>query len=167
MKLHVQHTFSNITLAQYGELYFEEAFNQFLCDCVNLQREVKEKTLNGNMLHRVTTVIPERQIPPAVAKAVKIDRLEYDEILDYDTTAFKGRWKIQVPGPLGKKFSAGGDFVFREVQGGVERELWGELNVKVFGVGGMIEKFIVADVVKSYELAAENTRHYIRDNPAK
>ena len=69
-----------------------------------------------------------------------------------------------MPGPLGAKFSAGGEFVFREVDGGVERELWGEINVKVFGVGKMIETLIVTDVEKSYETAAAQTSQYIRDN---
>jgi hypothetical protein len=164
MKLHVKHIFLGITLTQYGELYFEESFNEYLCKGVNLTRNVKEKTLNGTSLNRVTTVSPDRVIPGPVAKVIKMNRLEYDEELTYDTAAFKGTWKIQVPGPLGAKFSAGGEFVFREVDGGVERELWGELNVKVFGVGKMIETLIVTDVEKSYETAAAQTSQYIRDN---
>ena len=166
MKLHLKHIFSGLTLAQYGELYFEESFNEYLCKGVNLTRNVKEKSLNGTSLKRVTTVSPDREIPGPVAKVIKMDRLEYDEELTYDTEAFKGTWKINVPGPLGSKFSAGGQFTFREVAGGVERELWGEINVKVFGVGKMIETLIVTDVEKSYETAAAQTSQYIRDNAA-
>lgn len=164
MKIHVKHTFSGITLAQYGELYFDEAFNEYLCKSVNLTREVKEKVVTGDKLKRVTMVIPDRQIPAPVARVVKMNRLEYEETLEYDMSAFKGAWSIHVPGPIGSKVSVGGQFVFREVAGGVERELWGEINVKVFGVGSVVEKLIVADVEKSYEVAASHTSQYIRDN---
>ena len=167
MKLRVKHTFSGITLEQYGELYFDETFNEYLCRGVNLTRNVKEKSIDGTKLKRVTTVSPDREIPAPVAKVIKMDRVEYDEELHYDSAAFKGTWKIMVPGALGSKFSAGGEFVFREVAGGVERELWGDINVKVFGVGSMIEKLILADVEKSYETAAAQTSQYIRDNSEK
>ena len=164
MKLHVKHTFSGITLEQYGELYFEESFNEYLCRGVNLVRNVKEKTLDGTKLKRVTGVSPDREIPAPIAKVIKMDRLEYDEELHYDTAAFKGTWKINVPGPIGSKFAAGGEFVFREVPGGVERELWGDVSVKVPLIGSKIEKLIMADVEKSYETAAAQTSQYIRDN---
>jgi len=167
MKLHVKHTFSGITLEQYGELYFDESFNEYLCRGVNLLRNVKEKNLDGTRLTRITTVSPDRVIPAPLAKVIKMDRLEYDEELHYDTAAYKGTWKINVPGPIGSKFSAGGEFVFREVAGGVERELWGDVSVKVPLVGSKIEKLIMADVEKSYETAAAQTSEYIRDNSAK
>ena len=167
MKLRVKHTFSGITLEQYGELYFEESFNEYLCRGVNLTRNVKEKNLNGTALTRVTTVSPDREIPAPIAKVIKMDRLQYDEELQYDTAAFKGSWKIMVPGPIGSKFSARGEFIFREVAGGVERELWGDITVKVFGVGSMIEKLILADVEKSYETAAAQTSQYISENSEK
>ncbi len=167
MKLHVKHTFSGITLEQYGELYFDESFNEYLCRGVNLLRNVKEKKLDGTRLTRITTVSPDRVIPAPLAKVIKMDRLEYDEELHYDTGAYKGTWKINVPGPIGSKFSAGGEFVFREVAGGVERELWGDVSVKVPLVGSKIEKLIMADVEKSYETAAAQTSQYIRDNSDK
>ena len=64
-------------------------------------------------------------------------------------------------------FPAGGEFVFREVAGGVERELWGDVSLKVPLVGSKIEKLIMADVEKSYETAAAQTNQYIRDNSDK
>ena len=85
MKLHVKHTFSGITLEQYGELYFEEEFNEYLCRGVNLVRNVKDKTLDGTKLKRITGVSPDREIPGPIAKVIKMERLEYDEELYYDT----------------------------------------------------------------------------------
>ena len=60
MKLHVKHTFSGITLEQYGELYFDESFNEYLCRGVNLLRNVKEKNLDGTRLTRLPPVSPDQ-----------------------------------------------------------------------------------------------------------
>ena len=39
-----------------------------------------------------------------------------------------------------------------------------EVTVKVFGLGGMMEREICKDVERSYGTAAELTNEYIRDN---
>jgi hypothetical protein len=59
------------------------------------------------------------------------------------------------------KVDSTGTFRFEPSADGVKRVIEGEIKVKVFGVGGVIERFIVADVEKSYEQAADFTRRWI------
>ena len=62
-----------------------------------------------------------------------------------------------------KKVDAGGDFSFGEKGGKVQRIIEGEVKVKLFGVGKLIEKFVVADIGKSYNEAAKFTQKWIDD----
>jgi len=164
MRLSVEHVFEGLSLPQYEELYFAEDFNQGLCENVALVRDLIEKTEINGVLKRVVAVRPDRTIPPALSKAVKIDKLEYRETIEYELGQYRGTWSIQ-PAIFANKFKAGGSFTFKDAPGGVSRALWGDISVKVFGVGAMIEKAIVTEVERSYGVAADFTREFIGARP--
>ena len=166
MRLSVEDVFETLSLPQYEELYFAEDFNQGLCENVALVRELVEKSETNGTLRRVVTVRPDRSIPPALAKAVKIDKIEYREIIEYELGNYRGTWKIE-PALFATKFKGGGSFEFRAHPQGVERALWGDISISIFGVGGMIEKAIVTEVERSYGVAADFTRKFIEDRPER
>ena len=72
----------------------------------------------------------------------------------------RGTWKT-ISSLLTDKVDTKGSIAFAERGGAVERVVDGEIKVAIFGLGSIVEKFIVADVEKSYEKAAEFTQKWI------
>lgn len=161
MKFLAEHTFRGITASDYEKLYFDEAFNAALCKAVNLDREVVKREENGKHLSRVVKVSPrDREIPGPLVKILGSSRIEYTEHVEYDFGSLKGSWKT-VSSLLTDKVESAGIFRFDAAADAVKRVVEGDIKVKVFGIGGVIERFIVADIEKSYEQAADFTRRWI------
>lgn len=163
MRFTVEHVFNGITLKDYEQLYFNEDFNVALCKAVNLDRALVRRDDDGKKVVRHVKVSPRgRDIPGPVAKVLGSDRIEYTEQIDYVWGANQGVW-VSVSSLLTDKVDSRGTFRFVEVPGGVKRVVDGEIKVKIFGVGGMIEKFICMDVEKSYDAAADFTRKWLAE----
>ncbi len=160
MKFLAKHILRNISLEDYEKLYFDEDFNIALCKDVKLARSVVEINRTDSHIHRVVTVGPDREIPPAAAKILGASRIEYTEHLDYDFGTYKGTWKT-ISSLMTDKVKSSGTFSFTQEGGGIARVVEGDIKVKIFGVGGVIEKFIVADIGRSYEKAADFTQRWI------
>ena len=160
MHFKVQHTFRGITLPEYEQLYFDEDFNIALCSTVKLARTVVSIDRSDTAIKRVVKVGPDREVPKPVAKVLKADRIEYTEHLDYTFGSGRGTWKT-VPDIMASKVDTRGTFQFKETDGGVLRIVDGDIKVKILGVGGVVEKFIVSDVEKSYQDAARFTQQWI------
>jgi hypothetical protein len=160
MKFKVEHVFRGISLADYEALYLDEPFNIAVCKDVELDREVVKRELKGKHLTRVVKCAPRREIPGPAAAIIGASKLEYTEYLEYDMGSNKGTWKT-VSGILSDKIESAGTFSFAQKGGGVARILEGEVKVKIFGLGGVVEKFIVSDVEKSYDKVATFTQKWI------
>ena len=160
MKFKAEHVFKGISIADYEKLYFDEDFSIALCKEVKLARSLKSLETKDVHLSRAVTVGPEREIPGPVAKIVGANRIEYTEYVEYDMGSYKGEWKT-ISSVLTDKIDTKGTFEFQEVSGGVKRIIHGDIKVKIFGIGGVVEKFIVSDVEKSYNDAAVFTQKWI------
>lgn len=161
MKFRIEHEFHRIDLPEYEKLYFDEPFNIALCEEVNLDRELLSLEHHGDELEREVKVAPRgRQIPKPIAKFLGGARIEYVEKLRYTFGAGQGTWQ-SVSSLMTEKIDSRGTFQFEAVPGGVKRVVEGEIKVKVFGIGGTIEQYIVEDVKKSYEDAAAFTRKWL------
>ena len=160
MQFRIEHVFRNITLEQYGKLYFDEDFNIAMCEDVKLARRVVERDVTPERVHRVLVVGPDREIPAPAAKVLGSNRIEYTEHLDFDFGTYTGQWKT-VSSLMTEKVDARGSLRFSDAGGGVRRVVEGDIKVKIFGVGTMVEKFVVADIEKSYERAAAFTQKWI------
>lgn len=160
MKFQVEHRFDGISLADYEKLYFDEAFNTSLCQTVGLARTLVSLDDDGKRVRRVVRVAADREVPPAAAKVIGAAKLEYTETVDYVWGSGRGTWTTQ-PQVMADKVKSSGDFRFATAGSGVARIVAGDIDVKIFGIGGIVEKFIVADVEKSYDKAAEFTRNWL------
>jgi hypothetical protein len=161
MKFKAEHLFGGISVADYETLYFDEPFNIELCKAVNLDRELVRLDVKGKHLTRVVKAAPRgREIPGPVAKVLGAGRIEYVEHIEYDLGTYAGTWK-SISSVMTDKVLSSGTFRFVPTGTGVTRIVEGDVTVKVFGVGGMIERFIIADVEKSYDAAAQFTREYL------
>lgn len=166
MKFHIENTFRNIGLRTYEALYFDDDFNAALAAEVKLDRIVKRKDLTDGHVSREVLICPDREIPAPAAKILGTNKIEYTEYIEYTYGSFHGTWRT-VPGIFPGKVTTEGAFRFVEVDGGVLRAVDGEIKVSIFGIGGMVEKVIVADIEKSYERATAFTQHWIDAGKAK
>lgn len=162
MKFKTDHTFKGITVEEYERLHFNEDFQTALCQAVKLARRLDKREDDGKHLSRIVTVGPDRDIPPAVAKVLGASRIEYSEHLEYTWGSYAGTWKT-ISSIMTDKVDAYGSFSFKQTPAGVVRTMEGEVKVKIFGIGGIVEKFVGADIEKSYQQAAEFTQKWIDD----
>ncbi len=160
MKFRTEAKFDHISLEDFEELYFNEDFNQAMCKRVNLSRIVVRMERDDEKLDRVLRIGPDRELPTAVKKVLKADRLEYEERLSYRWGSYEAKWET-VPSVLASKVDARGSIKFQKAGDGVLRIADGEIQVKLLGVGGMVEKLVVADVEKSFKDAADFTQQWI------
>ena len=160
MKFSADHTFRGIELEAYESLHFDEEFQDALCVSVKLSRACEKLEENDGHISRAVRVGPDREIPPAAQRVLGGRKLDYTEHLEYQRGSWKGTWRTE-PSLMPDKVHCKGTIEFLEVPGGVRRLVHGEIKVKLFGVGGMVEKLIVSDVVKSYDKAASFTQRWI------
>ena len=163
MKLLVEHTFHGISLPEYETIYFDDAFNVAQCEAVKLERIVLRYDRTAEKVLRSVKCIPARELPGPVAKLIKDNKFSYVEELEYEVGKYRGRWRT-IPNVATEKVDAAGTVEFAEAPGGgVRRTIRGEIKVAIFGVGGIVEKFVVNEVQRSYEDAAAFTIKWIAD----
>jgi hypothetical protein len=165
MRFKVEHVFGGIELPAYEKLYFDEPFNVALCQATGLGRTLVKLETRDGLLTRAVLVHPERELPGPVARIIGSGSFEYTEHLEYRLGSFAGTWRTE-PAMLKDKIVSQGAFSFAAAPGGIRRVVEGEVKVKIFGLGGVIEAFVVADVEKSYARAAEFTRGWIEQGKA-
>lgn len=166
MKLHIEHTFRGIELPAYEKLYFDEAFNIELCKATHLERHLVRREEKGGKLERLVRIAPEREIPAPVAKVLGSGKLEYAEHITYELGKYRAHWRTE-PAVLRDKIESQGTFVFEKTASGVKRIVDGQISVKIFGLGAVIERFVVADVERSYDKASEFTQKWIDEHQGK
>ncbi len=160
MKFRCEHRFPGLTLAEYEELYFDETFNIALCEQVGLARTLISRDIGNGKIRRVVKVAPAREIPAAAAKVLGSSKIEYTETVDYVFGSGRGQWST-VSSVMTDKVDSRGTVAFAQSGGQVVRTVEGDVTVKLPFLGGTVEKFIVSDVEKSYEKAAEFTRGWL------
>ena len=158
------HTFRVPSPEALAELYFDEPFNEALCANGRLRRELLSLRRESNVLLREVRVEPERTLPAPAARWLGSERFGYVEHMAFDFAALHGTWRIE-PALLGEKISSSGTLSFAAAPDGAQRKVEGEFQVKVFGLGKTIERFVVGDVEKSYDEAAAFTARYLLEYP--
>lgn len=165
MKFRTETAFTDITKPALERLYFDEAFNQAMCKAVKLSRVVVKLEDDGETFRRVLRIGPERELPAAMKKALGSDRLEYEEHMTYRWGSFEAHWET-IPSVMASKVQSKGRILFQDSAAGALRVVEGSIDVKVFGIGGMIEKIVVGDVEKSFKDAAEFMQKWIQEGKA-
>jgi hypothetical protein len=162
MKFLIEHTFQGITRPEYEELYFDEPFAIATCKAVNLGRTLLRLDRTPERIVRHVRVEPAREIPAPVAKVLGGGSFAYVEEMDYAVGKYNATWRT-IPSLMPDKVQSTGTMEIQEVPGGVKRVVKGEIKVSIFGIGGMVEKFVVAEVEKSYGDAADFTTKWIAE----
>ena len=165
MKFKADHLIDGITVEQYREMYFEDAFNDAMCVAVNLIRKPIKMERSGSKIVRHVHVEPQgREIPAPVAKLLGQSRFGYVEELEFDFSLNEGVWRT-IPALIPEKVTTGGTLRFVGEGSATRRIVHGDIEVRMFGIGGIVERFICSDAEKSYADAAEFSRRWVRENP--
>lgn len=155
-KLYAEHVIPMEAHA-YFRLNNDPEFEQFQAERINLESyEEVERSENGGKIHRRIQVVPDIQLPGAIRKVVDKQlgdrKLYYEELRDYVDGELEYTWKI-VPPVMADRMDVGGKVVVEPIdEGSCKRILDGETKANVFGIGGMLEKFLVREMTNAYDL---------------
>lgn len=124
---------------------------------------LEDRTDDEGKIHRRVRCAPPTDAPRAVKKVLG-DSLSYVEEGVFDPSTKKYRFKI-VPSKMADKFRSEGEFWVESLDDDrCERICSMSVDVKIFGVGGVIESFMEKQTKDSYEQAAIHTRRYLSDS---
>ncbi len=145
-------------------IFFDEAFNRAMyLEHLQFQKwEILEQKETDTAISRTVSVTPKVGDLPGAIKSLIGDNLTYREIGTFDKA--KRRYELSVvPNVLSDKISVrGATWVEPVTPKQCSRVFEARVSVNVFGVGGIIEKRIIADLQLSYNAGAVFTAEYLR-----
>ena len=166
MKLAIAHTFPGIAVREYEALYFDETFTIALAEAVKIGRTLLRLDRSPGRVVRHVRCEPIRDLPRPVAKLLGGRRFAYAEEIDFELGNGEG---ALARGPQRRRprgSSPKGTLHFDAApQGGVTRTVRGEVAISLLGLGSLFERFVVAEVEKSYAQASAFTRAYLEKSP--
>jgi Protein of unknown function (DUF2505) len=164
----MEHTFDCSEKA-FWDTFLDDAYNKAMfVDSMKFPRwEVTRFDLSDSELVRTVEVEPYvGQLPGPIVKVLG-NRIRYREEGRLDRA--KGSYKLSVvPGKFADKIVVTAE-QRTEALGPdrCKRIFTAEVSVKIFAIGGMIEKQVVADLRKSYDEGARFTQQYMKERGIK
>ncbi len=149
----IEHVFAGIQPAAFEALYFDEAFNEALGRHLRMGRKLVRLDRANETIVRHVRYEPQQAPGSEASEAFGKSRASFLETLDYDTRTRRGTWKT-IPNMVPDRVSNTGTIAFLDDKIGTKRVVEGEAIVRLFGFGGRVEKIIVREIQKNYELSA-------------
>jgi hypothetical protein len=159
MDFRISHDF-DIDPQGFWELFFDEKFEEAMFKHIGMRsRTVKERRDTGDKLIRTQKLEPDMPVPSwAQSLITSTGYTEYDV---FDKAASKMDVRIE-PEVMQSRFKMGGVFSVTPLgPGRCQRTFVGDIKVSVMLVGGKIEQYMVDEMRKGYDRAAEITREWI------
>lgn len=168
MKLDVTHTIA-VNAEKLWNFYHSPQYEAFYPSRIGLQAyEEVERKETDQYIYRRVRVVP--SIPSTAQsllnKVLKVDSLAYEETQKRykDPNRMWLEWGTLLP-MVQDKIHIEGTLEFFPVDAKTTRRLLrGEVKVNVFGLGGQIEKKIIAGVTDTYEKMARIAEQFAREN---
>ena len=165
MRYTIRHTFNTDADTFWGKLFFDPAYNETLFTQYLKFKQYKVLELQHNpdgSIHRRVECAPAIEIP-AVVKKVIGDSTSYVEDGRFDPKTKK--FTVEATPKVGADRIQSKVTMWVEPRGDkkIERVVEVESNVKVFGVGKIIEGFIEQQTRASYDSAAAFTNQWIAE----
>ena len=163
--LEVEHTFNCSEAAFWDRVFLDPEYNERLFKTelkFPVWREVSREE-RGGVLYRAIEVVPYVGELPAALKAVVGEGIGYEERGALDRAA--KRYKVEVvPNRMADKFKVTVEMsTIADGENRCRRKARAEANVKIFGVGGAIEKRLLGDLERSYQKSADFTNRFISE----
>jgi len=153
MKLAIEHVFAGIQPSEFEALYFDETFNESLGTHLHMGRMLVRLEKTANRIVRHVRFEPAHDPNSPVKEAFGTSRASFLEELDYDPRVRRGEWKT-IPNMFKERVVNTGTIEFAAAPEGTRRVLRGEVKVKLFGFGGVVEKMIASEISKNYDATA-------------
>jgi hypothetical protein len=160
MNVLIDDLFAGITALEYESLYFDEEFNRAVGRSLGMGRLLLHFERTDVRIQRTVQYEPERDPDSPAGQAFGKSRASFIEELDYDPRARRGSWRT-IPNIFPDRVSNAGTIEFVQVATGVHRIVRGEVRVSLFGFGRVVEKMIVAEIVKSYANTTRFTNEWL------
>jgi hypothetical protein len=161
-RLHIENFFPDITPDEFWALLLDKTYDRELQPALGVKlRTELERHETDKALRRKIRMIPGFPVPPAVQKVLSNIELEYEEESTFHKDRKMLEWVIR-PNILTDRVTARGQVVVKAEGKGVRRTIDGEVTVSMFGVGGIIEKVVLDNTVRSYEAASRLTNEWIK-----
>ena len=163
--LQIEHTFNCSEATFWDRIFLDAEYNERLFKGelkFPVWREVSREE-RGGALHRVLEVVPYVGELPAALKAVVGEGIGYEErgVLARDAKSYKVE---VVPNRMAEKISVKVEMsTTPDGDNRCRRKARAEATVKIFGIGGTIEKRILSDLERSYAKSAEFTNKFIAE----
>jgi hypothetical protein len=144
---------------RFAKIFYSEEFNAGLVEAVNVkEREVRERVEQADgKLHLRVYVAPRVNMPVVIEKLTAGYKIGYEETIDFDPQAKHARIELATPGPLELK----ADIKFSEEPDGIRTRIEFEVRVKVFGVAGFAEKYIIQETKQRYVIVERELQRYV------
>jgi hypothetical protein len=162
----IAHRFDCSEMTYWDRIFFDDDFNRsmYLQHLQFQHWEVVERRETDTTLTRVISVVPKVGDLPGAIKSLIGDNLTYREEGSFDKRSRRYRINV-VPSMMDDKVSVKGETWVEEISPTqCNRIFVAQVAVKVFGVGGIIEKRIIADLQLSYNAGAVFTAEYLKQH---
>lgn len=163
MRLQMDHEYRCGIETFWDKMFFDEEYNRrmFMEGLRYKTFEQLELTDRGDSLLRRVKGCPPSEIPAAIQKVLA--DLSYTEELVWDKATKKARFK-NFPASMGSKIRIEGTIWAEPAgEGRVRRKVDMELEAKIFGIGGMIEKIASQAFKENFEKAAHWTNRWLAE----
>lgn len=164
MQFSLEHRFDIDRETYMAEVYFNKEMGRQMDQALGLgSKELIEEVDDEAIYKRVNMVRPQRDLPRALRKVLGDKGLGFFETTIHYKGEFRLEWKMKTE-MMPDRIFGGGEILILDDNGATIRRVSGEINAKIFGVGGMIEKTSVENVRESYDKAAAITSQWIADH---
>ncbi len=163
--LEFEHVFNCSEATFWDRVFLDPEYNERLFKTelkFPVWRELKREERNG-ALHRVIEVVPYVGELPAALKAIVGEGIGYEERGVLEREARRYRVEV-VPNKMAEKISVRVEMTTTpDGEARCRRKVRAEVSAKIFGVGGMLEKRLLADLEKSYQKSADFTNRFVAE----
>src|SRR5262245_19177031 len=144
----------------YWEIFFDEAYNVELYKRTKIKgRTVTSQTDDGKTLRRTQRLTPEAELPGFIKSVISDVSYTEHDVFHRD----RSRMEVVIePAMMKNKFDFKAIYSVEPLgEGRCRRVFEGDAKVSVMLVGGQIEKYMVDEMRKSYDVAAKVTAEWI------
>jgi hypothetical protein len=161
MQFVVEIVVRGIDYPTFRRVYYSEEFNDDVAQAAKLKErgQLEHVTLPDGKERRRVRVVPRVSLPAAVQKLLNGQAISYEETTVFDPVTRSATFSVQ--SPAAEVVQVTGVARFLEETGGVRLRFDGEAKVKVFGIGGMAERFIVNEVRSRYEVVERLMQKFV------